>query len=171
MTISKNVATGMCYIGGLLGVVPPLAVMSFSPRSSEIIASSEYHNRLKQIETELPALEHKVADCMPVIRTLPTQECVDLKVQYNAMRQEQADIPESQGYIAVETEVQNVFDRNVYSALAPLVAGFILVAAGMIINQERRREEELVLLEAKMEREEKLLSSYLSKIYQKQGEQ
>src|SRR3989344_2368848 len=107
MKISKNVAKVISYVGSV-GMLSTVAVPAYSTFKRDQLQHSADHVRLEEIRKTSPDLVPKLAECAPATNSLPSQECIDLKVQYNALEQEQKKILESENYRSVEKQIQNL---------------------------------------------------------------
>src|SRR3989344_496692 len=149
MKISKNVATGMMFAGALAGV-GSVAATIYSPVEPAVEYYFKSNRQLHDIERKLPVLEQKLVGCVPVKRDLPTQDCVDLKVEYDTLRQRQVEIPQSEAY---KNGAVLLKESSAYGVLS-FGVGFSLFVAGYLLSAQKKKEE----------------SNSNDLIYQKQGD-
>ncbi|GEM_PF-5466021 len=145
MKIPKKVAKVM-YTVGYFSMWGTLAIPVYSTFKKDQLQHSAYHVRLEEIRKTSSDLVPKLAECIPATKLLPSQECIDLKVQYNDLEQEQKAILNSENYKAIEKQIQNLPGLG-YSV------GFLFPVASIsyvgLIALRRRRYEEQDISESK----------------------
>ncbi|MEK6863475.1 MAG: hypothetical protein AABW53_02145 [Nanoarchaeota archaeon] len=144
MKISK-IAGGTLFVAGILvsgGYT--YAVTDYRMEAENLLSHSEYHRRLKEIGENLPNMQQEVAECMPSEMSLPTPECLDLKLRYDSMVNERTEILNNPAYNYIEAKAQEHWYLNYYATwvMWAVCVGSGISLVGAVAYRRRKDEEE-----------------------------
>ena len=138
MNISKKAATVLCSVG-YFGSLGTFGIPIYSTFKICSLRDSADHVMVKELEKKSSDLGAKLVECAPAANSLPTQQCIDLKVQYNTLQKEHKAIMESEDYKAVEMQIQNL--PGLGYAFSTLAVSVTIFSIGFLALRRRYSEE------------------------------